>query len=130
MAIERAVHGGDVAGNGRIAEPQLHRAEAVLGRALAGQRREGLEIFTKVYWPTGPGPNDSGLSRKHITESINGSLRRLRTALRAIVVLLLAILATPYTGDSTLDGLHLAFTTALFTVATARSLWLAAPRLW
>ncbi len=55
------------------------RAEEVLGRALAGQRREGLEIFTKVYWPTGPGPNDRGLSRKHILESINGSLRRLKT---------------------------------------------------
>jgi aryl-alcohol dehydrogenase-like predicted oxidoreductase len=55
------------------------RAEAVLGRALHGQRREGLEIFTKVYWPTGPGPNDRGLSRKHILESINGSLRRLQT---------------------------------------------------
>src|SRR5690242_2335244 len=54
------------------------RAEAVLGRALAGQRREGLEIFTKVYWPTGPGPNDRSLSRKHIHESINGSLRRLQ----------------------------------------------------
>jgi len=55
------------------------RAEAVLGRALAGQRREGLEIFTKVFWPTGPGRNDRGLSRKHIMESINGSLRRLQT---------------------------------------------------
>jgi aryl-alcohol dehydrogenase-like predicted oxidoreductase len=55
------------------------RAEAVLGRALAGQRREGLEIFTKVFWPTGPGANDRGLSRKHIHESINGSLRRLQT---------------------------------------------------
>src|SRR2546421_10033460 len=55
------------------------RAEAVLGRALAGQRREGLEILTKVYWPTGPGRNDLGLSRKHILESINGSLRRLQT---------------------------------------------------
>jgi aryl-alcohol dehydrogenase-like predicted oxidoreductase len=55
------------------------RAESVLGRALAGQRREGLEIFTKVYWPTGSGPNDRGLSRKHIMESINGSLRRLQT---------------------------------------------------
>lgn len=55
-------------------------AESVLGEALEGERREGLEIFTKVYWPTGPGgPNDSGLSRKHIMESINGSLRRLRT---------------------------------------------------
>ncbi|WP_395107378.1 aldo/keto reductase family protein [Actinomadura sp. SCN-SB] len=55
------------------------RAEDVLGRALEGQRREGLEIFTKVYWPTGPGPNDRGLSRKHIMESLHGSLRRLRT---------------------------------------------------
>jgi aryl-alcohol dehydrogenase-like predicted oxidoreductase len=55
-------------------------AEQVLGDALAGERRESLEIFTKVYWPTGPaGANDSGLSRKHIMESINGSLRRLRT---------------------------------------------------
>src|SRR3954466_12230486 len=55
------------------------RAEAVLGRALKGQRREGLEIFSKVYWPTGKGPNDRGLSRKHITESIDGTLRRLQT---------------------------------------------------
>ena len=55
-------------------------AEAVLGRALAGQRRESLEIFTKVYWPTGPGgPNDSGLSRKHIMESAHASLKRLGT---------------------------------------------------
>ncbi|MEU4426264.1 aldo/keto reductase family protein [Actinoplanes sp. NPDC024001] len=55
------------------------RAEEVLGRALHGERREGLEIFTKVFWRTGPGPNDSGLSRKHIMESIDGSLRRLGT---------------------------------------------------
>jgi len=55
------------------------KAEEVLGRALKGERREGLEIFTKVYWPTGPGRNDRGLSRKHIMESINGSLRRLQT---------------------------------------------------
>jgi len=55
------------------------KAESVLGEALKGERREGLEIFTKVYWPTGPGRNDSGLSRKHILESINGSLRRLQT---------------------------------------------------
>lgn len=55
-------------------------AEVVLGKALAGQRRAGLEIFTKVYFPTGPkGPNDTGLSRKHIMESINGSLERLGT---------------------------------------------------
>ena len=55
------------------------RAEAVLGAALAGQRREGLEILTKVYWPTGPGKNDRGLSRKHIFESCHASLRRLQT---------------------------------------------------
>ena len=53
-------------------------AEVVLGKALAGQRRAGLEIFTKVYFPTGPkGPNDTGLSRKHIRDSIDGSLQRL-----------------------------------------------------
>jgi aryl-alcohol dehydrogenase-like predicted oxidoreductase len=56
------------------------KAETVLGEALQGQRRESLEILTKVYWPTGPGgPNDKGLSRKHIMESINGSLTRLQT---------------------------------------------------
>ena len=56
------------------------KAETVLGKALKGERRQSLEIFTKVYWPTGPkGPNDSGLSRKHIMESIDGSLRRLKT---------------------------------------------------
>ncbi|MCK2245357.1 MULTISPECIES: aldo/keto reductase family protein [unclassified Crossiella] len=55
-------------------------AESVLGRALAGQRREGLEIFTKVFWPTGPGgPNDKGLGRKHIMEAAHGSLQRLGT---------------------------------------------------
>ncbi|WP_298456929.1 aldo/keto reductase family protein [uncultured Cellulomonas sp.] len=56
------------------------KAEKVLGKALKGQRRESLEILTKVYWPVGPqGPNDVGLSRKHIMESIDGSLQRLRT---------------------------------------------------
>ncbi|MFF7593917.1 aldo/keto reductase family protein [Streptomyces mirabilis] len=55
------------------------RAESVLGRALKDERREGLEIFTKVFFPTGPGPNDRGLGRKHIMESIDNSLRRLQT---------------------------------------------------
>ena len=56
------------------------RAEVVLGEALKGQRRESLEILTKVYFPTGPkGPNDTGLSRKHIRDSVEGSLRRLGT---------------------------------------------------
>ncbi|MEU6787776.1 aldo/keto reductase family protein [Nonomuraea angiospora] len=55
-------------------------AESVLGRALKGQRRESLEISTKVFWPTGPGgPNDKGLGRKHVMESARASLRRLGT---------------------------------------------------
>ena len=55
------------------------RAETVLGAALKDERRESLEIFTKVYWPTGDKPNDRGLSRKHVTESLHASLRRLQT---------------------------------------------------
>ena len=53
------------------------RAEEVLGRALAGVRRDSIEIFTKVYWPMGRNPNERGLSRKHIIESCHASLRRL-----------------------------------------------------
>lgn len=55
------------------------KAESMLGEALKGVRREGVEIMTKAYFPTGPGKNDRGLSRKHLMESINGSLRRLQT---------------------------------------------------
>jgi len=55
------------------------KAESVLGRALAGVRRESYELCTKVYWPTGPGRNDRGLSRKHVIESCHASLRRLET---------------------------------------------------
>ena len=55
------------------------RAEVVLGKALKGVRRESYELFTKVYFPTGQGKNDRGLSRKHIIESCNASLKRLQT---------------------------------------------------
>ncbi len=55
------------------------RAETVLGEALDGVRRESYELFTKVFWPTGPGENDRGLGRKHIIESCHASLKRLRT---------------------------------------------------
>jgi aryl-alcohol dehydrogenase-like predicted oxidoreductase len=54
-------------------------AEEVLGRALSGVRREGIELFTKAYWPVGPGQNDRGLGRKHLIEGCNASLRRLGT---------------------------------------------------
>ena len=54
-------------------------AEKILGKALKGIPREDLEIFTKVYWPVGNrGPNNAGLSRKHIFDGIHGSLRRLK----------------------------------------------------
>lgn len=55
------------------------KAETMLGEALKGVRREGIEIMTKAFFPTGTGKNDRGLSRKHVMESINGSLRRLQT---------------------------------------------------
>jgi aryl-alcohol dehydrogenase-like predicted oxidoreductase len=59
--------------------PQYGAAEEILGAALSGTRRESVQILTKVCLPSGPGPNDKGLSRKHILESCAASLRRLRT---------------------------------------------------
>ena len=56
------------------------KAETVLGEALKGERRESVEIFTKVFGPIGPKQhNDVGLSRKHIMEAAHGSLSRLQT---------------------------------------------------
>lgn len=55
------------------------RAEEVLGRALKGERRDGLEIFSKVFNPMGEGKNDRGLSRKHIVRGAEDSLRRIGT---------------------------------------------------
>jgi aryl-alcohol dehydrogenase-like predicted oxidoreductase len=57
----------------------IGQAESVLGRALKGVRRDSIDIFTKVYWPTGPNPNNRGLSRKHIIESLHASLERLQS---------------------------------------------------
>jgi aryl-alcohol dehydrogenase-like predicted oxidoreductase len=57
----------------------LGQAESVLGRALKHVARDSIEIFTKVYWPTGLNPNNRGLSRKHIVESLHASLERLQT---------------------------------------------------
>ena len=54
-------------------------SEEVVGRALADfARRDQVVIATKVFWPVGPGPNDKGLSRRHILDAIDASLRRLR----------------------------------------------------
>src|SRR5205823_4459275 len=54
-------------------------AERVVGRALARYPRSSYVLATKVYFPVGEGPNDRGLSRKHIVESCDASLRRLGT---------------------------------------------------
>jgi aryl-alcohol dehydrogenase-like predicted oxidoreductase len=55
------------------------RAEEVLGTALKPLPRHGYVLATKAYFPVGPGPNDRGLSRKHIFEQVHASLRRLGT---------------------------------------------------
>ncbi|PKO11271.1 MAG: aldo/keto reductase [Chloroflexi bacterium HGW-Chloroflexi-2] len=53
------------------------QAEVVMGKALKDLPREALVISSKVFWPTMPGPNGRGLSRKHMTESLNASLKRM-----------------------------------------------------
>ena len=55
------------------------QAETVMGKIIKDLKRTDLVISSKVFWPTGPGPNDRGLSRKHIMESAHQSLRRLGT---------------------------------------------------
>jgi voltage-dependent potassium channel beta subunit len=53
------------------------QAEIVMGKALKDLPREALVLSSKVFWPTMPGPNGRGLSRKHMTESLNASLKRM-----------------------------------------------------
>lgn len=70
-AVEQGVNYIDVAdiyANGR--------AEEVVGHAVQGMKRSDLVISTKAYWPMSDNINDRGLSRKHITESVNQSLKR------------------------------------------------------
>ena len=55
-------------------------SEQILGRWLAGKRRDDFVIATKVRFPMGDGPNDVGLSRKHIMSAVEDSLRRLNTS--------------------------------------------------
>lgn len=57
----------------------LGKSETALGAALTPLRRKSYVLATKCFWPTGDGPNDRGLSRKHIIESLDESLARLRT---------------------------------------------------
>ncbi len=55
------------------------QAESVMGKAIKDLPREALVLSSKVFWPTMPGPNGRGLSRKHIIESINATLKRIGT---------------------------------------------------
>ena len=52
-------------------------AEEIVGRALRDFERDSFFLATKVYFPMGEGPNDRGLSRKHVTEQCHASLTRL-----------------------------------------------------
>lgn len=52
-------------------------AERILGKALENVPRDEFVIGTKAFWPTGKGPNSRGLSRKHLTEQVNASLKRM-----------------------------------------------------
>ncbi|HYK72216.1 MAG TPA: aldo/keto reductase, partial [Pseudoneobacillus sp.] len=54
-------------------------AEIVVGQALKNYARDSYVLATKAFWPMGEGPNDRGLSRKHITEQCHASLKRLDT---------------------------------------------------
>lgn len=54
-------------------------SEKVVGEALSKYARDSYVLATKVFWPMGDGPNDRGLSRKHVFEQIHASLKRLKT---------------------------------------------------
>lgn len=57
----------------------LGKAEQFYGKALAGFKRQDLFIASKCFWPMSDNPNDKGLSRKHVFESVHNSLRYLNT---------------------------------------------------
>jgi aryl-alcohol dehydrogenase-like predicted oxidoreductase len=81
------------------------RSEEVTGRLLKEMaRREEMVIATKVCRPMGPGPNQQGLSRKHIMDSIDASLRRLQTDYVDLYVIHRFDYGT--TMDETIEALH------------------------
>ncbi|MBX3010826.1 MAG: aldo/keto reductase [Caldilineaceae bacterium] len=83
----------------------IGKSEEVLGRALRDfAKRDDVVIATKVYNPMGPGPNDRGLSRKHIMASIDASLRRLETDYVDLYQIHRWDQATPI--EETLEALH------------------------
>jgi voltage-dependent potassium channel beta subunit len=53
-------------------------AEEIMGKALRKYSRDSYVLATKVFFPMGEGPNDQGLSRKHIMEQCDASLKRMK----------------------------------------------------
>lgn len=77
---ERMIHRFLEAGGNHLDVANVYaggRAEEIVGHAVRG-RREQIVLTTKVRWPMGTGPNDVGLSRYHIQNSVEASLRRLQ----------------------------------------------------
>jgi aryl-alcohol dehydrogenase-like predicted oxidoreductase len=81
VALECVQHGFDLGINlfDTANVYAMGRGEQVLGEALKPVSRHEYVLATKAYFPVGPGPNDRGLSRKHIFEQVHTSLRRLGT---------------------------------------------------
>lgn len=80
-------------------------SETVAGRAVREfSRRDDVVIATKVFYPMGPGPNDRGLSRKHILQAIDASLRRLNTDYVDLYQIHRLDPETPF--EETLEALH------------------------
>lgn len=71
--------GGNFIDTADVYGPTPGVSEEIIGRWLKGRQRASLVLATKVRFPTGPGPNDYGLSRAHILEGVHASLRRLGT---------------------------------------------------
>src|SRR3954452_13142523 len=81
-AAEACVHRAYELGGNLFDTADVYRegaGERIVGQALRRYPRESFVVATKVYFPMGDGPNDRGLSRKHIVESCEASLRRLGT---------------------------------------------------
>jgi aryl-alcohol dehydrogenase (NADP+) len=80
-------------------------SEEVLGRALRDlARREQVVIATKAYYPMGEGPNERGLSRKHLFHAVDASLRRLGTDYIDLYQIHRLDHSTPI--EETLEALH------------------------
>jgi len=113
-------------------------SEEIVGRALAELApRDQVVLATKVYFPMGEGPNDGGLSRKHILEAIDGSLRRLGTEYVDLYQIHRWDEATPI--EETLEALHDVVkagkaryigASSMFAWQLAKSLYLADLRGW